>query len=110
MLPESMAPPLANYDQFKTFMADRGIRAHREYVPEWEDPETKEVYEGHWTVVIGKEKPLPDGKIYMQFIDLGERMVLTDWPEAWSMEADLLEMALKRGVEEHLNAQTKEEK
>ena len=57
-----MAPPLANYDEFKAFMEERGIRAMREYIPPGVDEETGEPNGDFWTVVISKEQTLPDGR------------------------------------------------
>lgn len=99
---ESLAPPLANYDEFKEFMAARDIRAVREYIPPGIDEETGKEVGDFWTVVIMKEKPLPDGQIYMQFLYIGERHVLEGWREAWEHEAQLLAQILEHKYEDVL--------
>jgi hypothetical protein len=99
MLPESMAPPLEHYDEFKAFMAERGIRVMREYIPPGEDEETGEVIGDFWTVVMSKEEQLPDGRIYAQCLDIGERSVASRWDAAWAQEAELLDVALRAGIE-----------
>lgn len=98
MYPESQAPPLAKYEQFRKFMVGHGIVARRDYVPLWENPETGEISGGFWTVVIHKEEDLPDGRIYAQMIDISERPVMGGDEYLWGHLAELIDLAMKEGM------------
>lgn len=98
MLPESMAPPLERYDEFKAFMAEHNIRLHRTYAPEWIDPETGEELGDFWQILMYRECPMRDGRIWHRDITVPDYVVTHDF--IWQQQVDLFEMAWKYDLQE----------
>lgn len=95
MLPESMAPPLANYDEFKAFMEEKGLKARRMYEPSWEDPETGKIYEAYWQVYVEKCERREDDKFYCYCLTVRDDEIARDWREAWQSSVNLVVMGWK---------------
>jgi hypothetical protein len=113
MLPESEAPPLAHYEEFKALAEEFDVKVSRHYV--WPEPPRRASAEygdedpkwsgDYWEVIIRLERIVPDdrnhGRIYMQMLRVPDRLIEQAWAGAWQVQFELLEAGLKRTLEEH---------
>ena len=97
MLPESMAPPLVNYDRFQSYMTEREVHTHREYMPETEFE--GEVYPAAWHVVIGREQEIAD-KTVCAYLDISDHEVELCNEAMWDHSIALLDALFQRHLEE----------
>ena len=90
--------------RFADYALEHGWELFESWVPEVEYE--GEPIGGYWQIAIRKEKPLPDGRIYGQFLDI-PTAIFDGYEKAWGHLIQLAEMALERGMEEaHEHAAT----
>jgi hypothetical protein len=108
MFPESSAPPLPGFDDFRLAASVRGIRAQREYTPrtvtgamakkvsDFEHTE-EEQKAGNWDIYLMKEEMRSDGKWHVFCVLVPDRIV--QQPSVWEVEFNLVEMGWEAYLE-----------
>lgn len=113
MLPESMAPPLPHYEEFKAFMEERGIVVRRLYMPETPRQHGAEIreygnegvgFEGefhpaYWQVTICREERRGDGRVHAYYMVVPDEIVQRGWTDVWAHEAKLVDLGWKHYLE-----------
>lgn len=106
MYPESMAPSLEGYEDFKRAAEERGLRVLRTYTPNTitdtmrrsvSDFEGEPEPDGWWDVILVKEELREDGKLHSFFMTVSDRAMSV--PTSWERHFELLELGWQNYLE-----------
>jgi len=101
MLPESMAPELENYGEFKAYMEARAIIVRRDYQAEFEDPETGELFPPYWQVTIAREERQSDRRLHCYVMTVDDYSVERAYKPQWDSLITLLEAGWRQHLERY---------